>query len=291
MSVEFFEEITGREGDDDLETNRRHRRTFRALTDHAEDGSFVVLSYVEVPQLNDPYFYHDEETGEDVIDALSVAIARRCRNDDENNPRHWIIEVDYAGIDDPVSVPAEVDISPTRYQKALVDDVNGEPVVNAAGDPFADGITVDRTRFTIVIEQNVESFPITTMATYQDTLNEQAFMGLAPGTCKLALGAKRIRRAGTLVFYYRRRAEIDVDLNGWKIKPRNAGFRAIMEEGGDPVVIIDAKTGAKPTTPVLLDASGAVLATGGTPILAGPLSAGFDGYETRDWGPLGLEYE
>lgn len=296
MAVVHFEEVTGRDGSEDIETVRRYRRVFQVLCDTPQDGASVVLAHPLIPQFGDAYEYIDT-TGipATVTDTEVVAVERRVEQGDGENLQNWRVTVEYAGVTDPEAVPAEVEYSPTRYQVSIIEDINDppKPVVNTAGDPFEGGITVDRTRGTLVIVRNKTNFDPVEASKYNDTLNEETFLGLvhppgfAPGTCKLTIGAKRLRKRGRTEFYWQVRYEIDIDRRGWKVKVRNAGYRELVGPPGSkeprPIML---KPGVNATSPQLLAADGTALAVGAA--IPPPLE--FDGYETKPWSPLGIEY-
>lgn len=295
MAVAFVEEITGREGSKDVDTNKRYRRTWIVRTTKPQDGASVVLAAPGIPVFNDPYQYLDDSdplAPVAVIDNTVVAVNISVAQDNPTDPQDWRIVVDYMGVEDPTAQPAEVEYSPTRYQKALVKDVAGVAVVNTAKDPFETGITVDRTRFTLTLTKAVLAWDPVAALEYQDSLNQFPFLqathppGFAGLTCKLNLGAKRVRRKGTINipenFYWLRTSTIDIDKEGWKVKVRNAGFNEIVHgvkrqitDGGVPV-----------TSPQLLKADGSRLPHGDP--IPDPLE--FDGYFVKDWSALGLEY-
>lgn len=302
MSVAYFEETTGRDISKDIETNKRGRRTFVIRTTEPVDGASVVLADLVARgfAFNAIYRYTDDsnpalpvEITDDSVVIVNVAVAQ----DNPNDPRDWRATVEYAGVEDPTAQPAEVEYSPTRYQKALVKDVNGKAVVNSARDPFESGITVDRTRFTLTITKAVSGWdPIAALA-YQDSLNQGAFLaavhppGFAPLTCKLTLGAKRMRRKGNASFYWLRTATIDIDREGWKVKVRDAGYREAIFDPGNPALIIGQKDiftgpGVRAASPQLLKDGKWV-----KPPELPPDPLEFDGYEVKDWAPLALEYE
>jgi hypothetical protein len=296
VNVIHFEEIVGRDREDDIESNRRQRRTFQALTDTPQGGPDIVLAYAGVPLLGGILSYTDNSTGTPTLvnDASVVVIRRRAEQNDSDNLCNWTVTIEYTGINEPEAQPAEVEYSPTRYQEHLIDDVNGLAVVNSAGDPFAEGVMRDRTRFTLTITKNIPDgdWNPVTAATYQDTLNQKAFLvathfpGFAAGTCKLTLSAKRVRKLGLTEFYWVRTATIDVDARGWNVKVRDAGMRQKKSlVDATRVPIISSVTGHPVSYPVPLDGDGFELPTGGVPQVVT-----FVPYETKDWTALGLEY-
>lgn len=306
MAAAIVTEITGRDGSKDVDTNKRYRRTWLVRTTAPQDGASVVLAASPVA-FNDAYSYVDDSTPGapvTVTDAAAVCVDISVSQDNTNDPQDWRIVAQYAGVDDPVGQPAEVEYSPTRYQKALVVDVKGKPVVNSAFDPFESGITVDRTRFTLTLSKNVLTWDPVAMLPYQDSLNQSIFLaavhppGFAAGTCKLNISAKRMRRKGTNSFYWHRTAIIDIDIEGWQIKVRDAGFNELVRDPdtgeikGDRKIMVGGpvgssmRTGDYATSPQLLKLNGSALPRGATV----PLPLPFDGYETKNWAPLGLEY-
>lgn len=293
MGVAFIKEITGRDGSKDSDSNKRYRRTWVVRADTPQDGASVVLAAAELPKFNDTYTYLDDSNPlvpVVVTDPAAVVVDVQAVQDNINDPLDWRVIVQYAGVEDPAAQPAEVEYSPTRYQKAILEDVNGVPVMNAAGDYFEGGITVDRTRFTLTIVKAVLTWnPVAALA-YEDSLNQTPFLalthppGFAPGTCKLTWGAKRVRRAGTTSFYWLRTAVIDIDRDGWKVPVRNTGFREKDPVTGERKAI--QNRGVPVPAPVLLADDGTRLPDG-DPI---PDPFLFDGYVTKDWAGQGLEY-
>lgn len=302
MSVVFIQEITGRDGTKDVDTNKRYRRTWIVRTSSTTDGASVVLAAPGIPSFNSPYQY----VGEDgtVQDPSAVCVEVRVSQDNANDPLDWRVIADYVGIDDPTAQPADVDYSPTRYQKALVTDLDGRAVVNTAGDPFESGMTVDRTRFTLTIVKPVLFWDAAAADEFNDSVNLDTFIpsvgttGFPAGTCKLVWGAKRVKRAGNNSFYWLRTSVIDINKEGWTVRLRNAGFKQLVYNVPDPVpgvtVPIDSRLimvgkGEYATSPQLLDAAGRWIG----PIKPGaavPAPLAFKGYYLKSWATLNLQY-
>lgn len=306
MQILWFKEIVGRDRGDDIDGNQNGRRTFQVLTDTAQGHGEQVLAHADMPKLGDFFQYVDGSTGADVTktDFKLVAYRRRAEQLDADNLCNWTVTIEYIGVDEPEAQPAEVDFSPTRYQENMIDDESDpkKPVVNSAGDPFAEGVLRDRTRYTLTIVKNIADadWDPVTAESFQDSLNESPFLagkfpahpsGFPAGTCKLTLTAKRVRKVnakpGFKTFYWIRTATIEIDTRGWNAKVRDAGFRQIVAGVKRP--IIDAFTGLPTAVPALLNGSGVKLSEGGTPVIAnGP--NGFKRYLTKNWGPLNVEY-
>lgn len=300
MAVVLINEITGRDGSRDVDTNRRYRRTWLMRTSVPDDGVDVVLAASPVAR-NDPYEYVNTsgEVPTTVKDPLMVCIDVRASQDNANDPRDWRLTAEYVGIDDPLAQPAEVEYNPTRYQKSLVVDLDGKPVVNAANDPFETGITVDRTRFTLTISKPVLDWDPVAALEFQDSVNQETFVptvgkpGFPAKTCKLTWGAKRVRRAGN-TFYWLRTSVIDIDLEGWNVKLRNAGLNELVYDPAGEIVINKkriwvGKPATEATSPQLLTPNGTYIGplAPGSPLPA-PLE--FRGYNLKSWVTLDLQY-
>jgi hypothetical protein len=292
MQVIWFKEVTNRAREEDIDTNQRQNRTFQAITDAADGGPDQVIAYAEVPLLGASLQYIDESSGAPVvvIDSTLVVVRRRAEQLDADNLCNWTVTIEYMGIGEPEVEPHDVEYSPTRYQEAMVDDVNEVPIANTAGDPLIEGVMRDRTRFTITIVKNVVDgdWDPVVAETYQDTTNQDPFLagahppGFATDTCKLTLGAKRIRKKGLDTFYWRVTAVVEVDTDGWNAKVRSVGFRYFDAAAAKPVPIIEEAHGHQVVAPVLLDTDGSRLAPGGVPVICNHPD-GFKRYETRDW--------
>lgn len=298
MAVTWVRETHARSGGDDTETEHRYTRTWRVVTDTPLDGPMVVLEakdptdgWQKVAQVNDRYEELNVLTGAVLrFDENSVCVERRCEPD-ADDMQAWTVTAEYVGLDDPTNLPAEAKYQPVPYQEALVDDLDGKPVLNSARQPFEQGIAVERGRFRLVLVQNVLTWNPVEMEAYQHTTNQNAFQPCGPnspyifdpGTCKLAsLSASLVRRAGTRSFYWRRRAEIDFKADGWKVKVRDAGTHYLQGGVGPPLPFHAGGAGVTG----LLKPNGDRVAKG-DPVPA-PLE--FTGYRPKDWAPLGLRY-
>lgn len=306
MAVIFCKEITNRSRDDDAETNKRYVRTFQVLCDVATDSAATVAAHPEVPQYGETWVAKNALGVIVQTDPTALVIGRVAEQVDANDLHNWLVTVRYAGIQDVESIPWEVDYNPTRYQMPLLRDLNtaapypdGKPVVNAAGDPFSGGIMVDRTRTTLVLVKHVLTWNPVTADGYNDTLNQFTFLeerhppGYAKETCKLTLGATRIPFPGHQTYFWKVRAEIDIDRRGWQPKPLNAGYHELVDVLGIPTrkkIILPG--GLTPSLPQPLKPDGSKLPPDSPPGTQIPNYLEFKGYETKDWRgpPLSLEY-
>ncbi len=290
MAVMECNEITDRSGTKDSVQNKRYTRTFRILTDTTTRGSREVLDHAELPDYGDIW----ESVGPGGIvndfDEDAFVTEKRVVSNNRDLYHEWIIAVEYVGRGDPTLEPPEVSWASVKFQAAYQKDVNDQFVVNSAGDPYEGGLTRDRTRFTVMIRQNVLTWNPVQAMEYLDTLNETLFLpirhppGFDPGLAKLSeLNADAVWYADLGdIHYWKRQAKIEINLLGWRDKILDAGFNKLV--GGVRVPIVLAA--GKPSSPVPLDGAGQPLPAGGDPEYITR-----DPYETKDWVvDLGLNY-
>lgn len=314
-AVLHFEEVTGRDHARTLQGEQRTTRVFQVITSSPLVGSTTVIAFDQqrtpfpppmvgsefngkpqrrVPQAGD--WYVELDANWNVVQSTPhvVCVDVRAEQRNADDLTDWLVTASYAGVDDPLAEPAEVSVVKVPYQKSLTEDVIGRPVNNSAGDPFEAGILVDRTRFKLVITRNVLTYNAWDWEPYQDSVNQFTVVmpkmppGVPAGCGKLTTEAERVRRSGNADFYWKLKAEIDVNTRklpsgayeGWKVRLRDCGYRELIAGNPRPIIF---KGGTTPSTPVPLDGLGTRLDPGHDPV-----TLPFDGYEKKDWGPLGI---
>jgi hypothetical protein len=300
VAVAHFREITGRTGGDDKDRNKRYTRTFQILTDTTTDGAKQVLAFVFVPKLGAVWEEVDAAGVVVATDPEAFAVDRRADQTNKDHPCDWLVTVEYAGREDPVSEPPEVSWSCVKYQVQTQRDADDVWAVNSAGDPYEGGLTRDRSRMVVTIRKNVLFWDPQAALAYLDTLNEQMFLpvahppGFLPGLCKLSdIGADAVwREKRDSVLYWKRTAKVEIDLYGWQAKILDAGFHEKLDT---PVTVFGVAVkrrdimlpgGGKPSSPVPLNGAGKKLAHDGTPVFNQ-----FSPYELADWSLLNIDYD
>jgi hypothetical protein len=263
---------------------------FRILCDSPTDGAALVLACPDLPELGDTWESVDGDGTVTDVDLDAFCIDRRAVANSQELYHEWIVTISYAGRGDPLLEPAEVTVTNAKYQIAIQEDANGTTIMNSAGDPFASGLTKDRTRFTINITQNVLYFDIVEASTLIDTVNADPMFfssnppGFEPGVCKLSgLSAAIVWKENlTEVDYWRRTAIVEISPEGWQAVLLDQGFHKVLD--GTKSNILTAG-GGKVSSPQLLDGLGWVLG-GGSPVYLPP----FVLYPPADWSGLGLDW-
>ena len=221
-AVWHFEEITDRTHARTLQGEQRMTRVFQVITSSPLVGSTTVIAFDQirtpfpppmvgsefngkpqrrVPQAGDWYVELDAQWNVVHSNPHVVCVDVRAEQTNPDDLTVWTVTANYAGEDDPLAEPADVDVVRVPYQKALLEDLDGKAVRNSAGDPFEAGLLVDRHRFKLVIQKNILSYNPFVWETYQDSVNQFALVipklppGIPAGKGKLTHEATRMRRS------------------------------------------------------------------------------------------------
>lgn len=318
-AVEWIEETTGRDLSRDLDGEARATRTFEVYTSSptvpadtvrkfdqlvtpfpvgTPGAEFNGNQYRRVPRPGDKYVELNHLWTDPRISDHVVCVDVQVRQDGDD-PRKWFVTAQYAGVDDPLAQPHDVEWDTVPYQEALLEEVEAlppnpapRPILNSAKDPFAEGVAADADRYTCTIVKNVLNWSPVEFEPYQNSVNAESVFtaqhppGFPAGTAKLKVKAKRIRRSGNTDFYWRVTATVEIDKRGWDARARDAGFMYLP--GGvladkRPVAMHPRFVGKQPpATAQLLNPDGD-LADPADPIPA-PLQ--FRRYKRKSWGPL-----
>lgn len=167
--------------------------------------------------------------------------------------------------------------------EVLTYDANGKPFLNSAGQPYT-GLPARPIRSAlcnITIRQKANPAAVVTLYSY--TTNSAPIWGVDPGNALMGKITAKKNQEGSVAFW-ELSLPIQFRRDGWKMKLIDNGF-VFLDADGNPQTVTDDTGNAKPS-PVLLDGSGGVLAPAGAPVTYP--SAGFDIYESANWGSLGL---
>jgi hypothetical protein len=186
-------------------------------------------------------------------------------------PTAWTATVGYTSErelnEDPEDDEVLVSWSSEIYQEPIFQDINGDALLNSAGDYFIDpSPTRENAHLIAKIRANVASVP-TWVLSYQNAVNNGTItiggLIIAAGLAKmqrLDIGERQKRDSFP---FHQVSFEVHLRLEGWRFQPLDAGFRYLV--GGLPVQIkIDSdgevsSSGDEPTTPLPLNGSGDIL--------------------------------
>ena len=258
MTVYYLGEIpTGRKAKNS-KGSRSYSAEFRLKTTSQSEDAFDVGSHMSLPIIGDT---HPSDSGAwcDDIDVNCTdgwtGWVVTC---------NWTTEREYAT--DPTADPAIVTLNTEQFQKPAVFDVDGYGICNSAGDPYDPPNMMDDSRRLFTVQKNMASVPSWVISS-QDAINSDVFslggLSIGIGLAKVqsvAVGEPQIRNgvAFRVVTF-----QIQVQRDGWTLKPLDAGFRELAWDGSTRINIYNpASTGdtyggtERVTAPVPLNGSG-----------------------------------
>lgn len=257
MAVTRWKEVHyDRGGGDSLNTDytvdRERTRVFHADTDDAYDDAGTVLAYASCPKLGS-------------VHPTNVALWVNSRQaDQETGKKHWVVTIGYTNeefAENPLDEPAKTSWDTETFQKVAETDVDGDAVVNAAGQYFDPPIMKDDFRLSATTRKNVAVVPAWILE-YINKVNLASFtldgMTFDAGQAKLAkiqVSEPQERndidyRVLTMFFQFKE--------EGWAEEPLNQGM---MEKptSGNILQKIKDRNGQEVTKPVPLDLNGRAL--------------------------------
>lgn len=254
MTVTLKGEIPGDRKATNSQGQRTYTRAFRLESDDKTDGPFTVGSTSGLPLIGTA---HPED---------SSAYCTELQVDNDEPWQGWKVTANYSDArelhpTDPAQDEIKVSWDGEIYQESIIEDVDGDAIVNSAGDYFIDPVpTREASHLIAKIRLSVIAVP-SWVISYQNAVNNAAITigGLAidAGLAKvqrISVGEKEYRNG---VGFYPFSYEVHIHKDGWRFRPLDAGFREIVD--GELVQIKDSNND-EPTTPVPLDGSGAPLA-------------------------------
>lgn len=262
MTVEYLGEIPeGRSATNDAGM-RSYSAQFRLSTSSQSEDAYQVGSHPSLPIIGS---LHPSDGG-----AWCKSIDVQCTEGWKGwvVTCSWTTEREYAT--DPTADPAIVTLNTEQFQKPAVFDVDGYGICNSAGDPYDPPNMMDDSRRLFTVQKNMASVPSWVISS-QDAINSDVFslggLSVGVGLAKVqsvAVGEPQTRNgvAFRVVTF-----QIQVQRDGWTLKPLDAGFRQLAWDGLTRINIYnppstgDANGGdERPTAPVPLDGAGQVQA-------------------------------
>lgn len=179
--------------------------------------------------------------------------------------------------DNPLAEPAKYSIQYQQHEIPVEIDINGQAIVNSAGDQFQEILFKDDSRPIIRIQKNLAAFPSGIALQAKDKVNDAAFLGFAAGQVKFMTISGDPQTHQTIGEYYSVSIEFAVAPD-WKKHVLDQGFRYINDDEEKTHILVDNK---EISQPALLDGNGGVLPNGGNPV-----ELEFTIYEDEDFSTL-----
>ena len=166
-----------------LQSGRSYQRRFRVLTDSQDDGPVVVMSALGLAY-GDRYNPSYNSSEADLF-AYNNSITCDAAGDDGIE---WIVTANYSWYDplqagggqnqNPLLMPIEVSWDMRDLEAALDRDIDGNPILNTAFDPYDPPLMTDDTRLTMTIVRNEAAFNLGWVLTYKGAIATDPFAGL-----------------------------------------------------------------------------------------------------------------
>ena len=228
------------------------------------------LMELDVQQEDDPYFYvatarYSTSKASDPTRVGRADGGRQGSPGIGSDPKEYL---------NPLLRAPEIELGFSPFQRALQFDREQALIANAAGDPFDPPYQVDDSRATMTVTRNELNYR-QDWRDWHDVVNSDVFMGTNPGNVKLKGIQAKFQYENNLAFW-RVTYPFEWRDDGFTVQDGPDTFRAgwnpavILNQGmryksGSTLINIDPNNGQPFSRPILLDASGGQLATGGTP--------------------------
>jgi hypothetical protein len=290
MAVLTVEENRNKEGTQGQFWQRTYTRSYTVTTDGPYDGALSIMS--SLPYQIGAYYVVINNVGtvlEHDFGSFVNEITARCNAEDGCS---WECTVKYAPYNpsnfpkNPLQWPPKITGGTTKFERPCDQDVNGDAILNSAGDYFDPPLSIDDSRIAIKIQVSVARFDPSIIDTYKDAISADTFFGRDPGTWKVAgisFDLEYNMDCGTPDgFYYVVTWEFEYRSEGWETQILDQGLKIL--DGSDNLVVATDANGKDLTSPVLLDGDGGKLASGDDPVFLT-----FEVYNKVPFQPLGLD--
>lgn len=254
MAVIKVGEHYDREGSINSKFERIYRRSWLVQTDSKTTGRIAVRESVPVRIGN--VFSCDGETDagsfcNDIsVKSLSGASAGK----------EWIVTATYGPYDpstnasNPLERPIEVSGGFSEFEEIVDVDVDGNPVVNSAGEPFANPVMRDDPRPDLMIVTNAKTLDLNLIYTYRRAVNSDEFWGANPGQVRVASITWQYLHHADIGYYYKITYTFKFKKDGWQIRLQDKGMR-VLNAGGTALEKVKFN-GIPADEPVFLDGNG-----------------------------------
>jgi hypothetical protein len=256
---------------------RTYSETFRLTSDATSDTASDVGNNTSLPSIGSVYA--------DDAQAYCTNLSISCTDGYAGweAVATWTTERTMSSTD-PEDDEVRVSWTTEVYQEPVFQDVDGDAVVNSAGDYFIDPVpTRDATHLIARIRSNHRSIPAWILAK-QNNVNSGLIqiggLNIAAGLARMARLEIGERQRRNDIDFYSLSFEVHIHKDGWLLQPMDVGFREL--EYGELVQIKDT-LGDEVTTPVMLDGEGKAQSS---PTPSSAVFGSYQVYETSDLSTL-----
>jgi hypothetical protein len=263
MAIQSVTEMwSTRDGDlqqDGKKINRTYRKAFQVVHDPNEPKDLIERA-PDIPRIGDS---HERSP---FVRVKSVSSTSR-------SPIMSIVMVDYFGEVDrdqedksPVTFKPDIQWSDVTSTEAIDEDINGEPIVTATGEPI-DGLTEEINDPLVTIKKNFLTFDSYIMYQYRRSYSSDAFLGYPPGVASIKSYSAVMQYYEDSDAYWEVTAQIQFRVTikttpdrAWWKRIRHEGYYCFVDDPFNPGTLIKVRArdaNGEPTTrPVLLKEDG-----------------------------------
>ncbi|MBP99011.1 hypothetical protein CMK18_23925 [Candidatus Poribacteria bacterium] len=219
---ETWKEGGGWQSEDGRKGSTQWKRTFTVTVDNTAGTVYAneVLSHQGIPKSGsahpkNPYYRCRAATATRVSPIMfNVEATYKSKTQDEE--------------DDPLAQPAEVNFTTIQSTEEIDEDINGDPINTAAGEPIT-GVKIQVGDLGATVTKNLATFDPASIYAYANTVNSDEFMGFSAGTVRIHnISAKLVNTEDgsyytvTVVFHFRYPINTTAD-KAWYKRVRHEG--------------------------------------------------------------------
>ncbi|HBE72466.1 MAG TPA: hypothetical protein DDW52_30400 [Planctomycetaceae bacterium] len=232
---------------------------YHVVTDARDDGPFIVQSATG-------WSYGDVYSIGNDTDTRAIALSVTSAQVSEGHYNDWQVDVGFGvppqgntSVINPLLDDVQERVNWAAQTRQTFVDGTGAPILNPAGDPYADGIEAEDNLPTITYSLNQSVFPFATAMAVRNAVNSSAWKGLSAGTVKVDSMTSDRQYSKWVGVYYSVSYTFAINPDGFDREILARGFREL--DGGNATPIFDAETGQIVREPQMLDAAGALTTT------------------------------
>lgn len=304
LSVEEVHQ--GRDSSEGTEGEGSYIRAFRVIVAHSQVTAKTVRDADGIPEIGDTYSVtYNSVTTEDTS---SVAVDKHAFHPDPDSQTLWHVVVSYDRSGKPSGDTKTARWTTQKYTRpafrtvnasGLINQADGDPIVNSAGDPFVPPVEIEESRLVYHRSYWVADglWDEDELQEYKDAINSNT---VTIGTRTFAARTLRITEIDGVrakrgnAYWWQVSLVVEVREETWDVYLQDRGFRHINETG-DLVETTDC-AGQPLSEPAFLDGDGGLLvpcedagALSGSypdPVILDP----FQVYRLKSFGGLDLDH-
>lgn len=224
-------------------------QTWRVQTNLTTDTAFIIAASPLVPQLFQPHTTAPAKVQSVSPKRLSGSLT------------HWDVTVTYSNAvndesENPLKALPEITIETEFGEEEAWVDLDGNPIVNAAFDPYDPPLSRDKPTSVVTVSQNVAVFDEAARLQYANATNSDAFILISPGLfnaiylpgqCKIKAfsGSNQVQND---VVFWKRVIKFAVRSTDWIARPINQGYQEFYTKYPVEKTIIAASSGGSTFT-------------------------------------------